>query len=39
MFGVLVALKNKGTAAEKFYGDGAPGQNQNVASIGLKHWF
>lgn len=39
LFGTLVALKNKGLAAEKFYGEGAAGQRQDVTSLGLKHWF
>lgn len=39
LFLTLVALKNKGAAKERFYGDGAPGVNQNVSSLGLRHLF
>ena len=34
-----ITLRNKGTASEHFYGDGAPGQTQNVMSVGLVHTF
>lgn len=39
LFANLVTLKNQGQAKEKFYGNGAPGQNQNVVSLGIRHWF
>jgi len=39
VFANVVALKNKGTASERFYGSGAPGQNQNVFSVGYRHSF
>jgi general bacterial porin, GBP family len=39
VFANIVQLKNKGTASEKFYGSGAPGQNQNVFSLGIRNWF
>ncbi|MDB5731911.1 MAG: hypothetical protein JWQ03_1806 [Variovorax sp.] len=35
----LVALKNKGDARQRFYGVGAPGVDQNVVSLGLRHAF
>lgn len=35
----VVALKNKGTASEHFYGDGAAGKDQSVFSLGLRHMF
>lgn len=34
-----ITMRNKGTANEHFYGDGAPGQTQNVLSVGLVHSF
>lgn len=39
LFANLVALRNDGAAAQKFYGNGAAGQNQNVFSLGIRHWF
>lgn len=39
LFATVVALDNRGTARERFYGDGAAGQDQNVISLGLRHWF
>jgi len=35
----IVGLKNKGTASEHFYGNGAAGRDQNVFSIGLRNLF
>lgn len=34
-----ITLRNKGTASERFYGDGAPGRGQNVFSVGMIHSF
>jgi GBP family porin len=39
LFANLVTMKNKGTANQKFYGNGAPGQDQNVYSLGIRHSF
>ena len=39
LFANYVTLRNSGTAAERFYGAGAPGVNQNVASLGIRHSF
>ncbi|MFT3666229.1 porin [Piscinibacter sp.] len=39
LFVNLVTLKNEGQAREKFYGAGAPGVDQNVTSLGIRHWF
>lgn len=39
LFVNLVSLKNEGRAAEKFYGNGAPGRTQNVTSLGIRHGF
>ncbi|MDH1701492.1 porin [Comamonas terrigena] len=35
----LIALQNKGTASQRFYGVGAAGEDQSVVSIGLRHAF
>ena len=35
----LVSLDNKGTASQRFYGSGAPGQDQDVIALGLRHTF
>lgn len=35
----IVALKNKGTSSEHFYGSGAAGRDQNVFSLGMRHSF
>lgn len=35
----LIYLKNRGQAAERFYGDGSPGQSQSVVTVGLRHNF
>lgn len=39
IFANIVALKNKGSANQKFYGNGAAGLDQNVYSVGIRHWF
>lgn len=39
VFANVVTLRNQGNASQRFYGNGAPGQNQNVYSLGLRHWF
>ncbi|MFT4242833.1 MAG: porin [Acidovorax sp.] len=39
LFANLVTLRNQGAAAEKFYGAGAAGRNQNVVSLGIRHAF
>jgi GBP family porin len=39
IFANIVGLKNKGTASQAFYGNGAPGRDQNVFSLGLRNLF
>ncbi len=39
LFANLVALDNKGTASQRFYGSGAAGQDQNVFALGIRHTF
>ncbi|TCP02765.1 putative porin [Caldimonas thermodepolymerans] len=35
----VIYLKNRGDAAEAFYGEGAPGQSQTVFTVGVRHSF
>jgi hypothetical protein len=35
----VIALDNKGTANQRFYGSGAAGKDHNVFSLGLRHLF
>lgn len=35
----VVWLKNEGISSERFYGTGAPGVDQTVLSLGLRHTF
>lgn len=35
----LVSVRNKGVAAQRFYGSGAAGVDQNIYSLGLQHSF
>lgn len=35
----LISLRNKGIAAQRFYGSGAAGVDQNIVSLGLQHAF
>jgi general bacterial porin, GBP family len=39
LFGNFVALDNKGTANQRFYGNGAAGVDQNVFALGVRHTF
>jgi general bacterial porin, GBP family len=39
LFANLVALDNKGTASQRFYGLGAAGLDQDVFALGLRHTF
>ncbi|MBS0452636.1 MAG: porin [Proteobacteria bacterium] len=39
LMGNVVWLKNDGSASERFYGAGAPGVDQTVVSLGLRHSF
>jgi predicted porin len=39
LFANIVALRNKGTASQRFYGNGAPGQDQDVFALGMRHTF
>jgi predicted porin len=39
LFANIVALRNKGTASQRFYGTGAAGQDQDVFALGFRHTF
>jgi general bacterial porin, GBP family len=39
LYGNLVALDNKGTASQRFYGAGRAGLGQDLLSLGIRHFF